>query len=127
MKTISSATTAKNFGLIKLRIWDLPPHVLCRNHLLGEHRELHAMWTVITKKKIGYSKHPETIRWNGKLKAMYFRHEKLVLEMKSRGYNHKSPLDKRKAIGKSTQNDFVNTISEQIVILKNKNCGCKLV
>lgn len=127
VKLISSAIIAKNFGLIELRIWDLSPYLLCRNHLLGEHRELHAMWAVITEKKTGYSKHPETIRWNGKLKAMYLRHEKLVLEMKSRGYNHKSSLDKRKAIGKSIQNEFVNTISEQIEILKNKNCDCKLI
>ena len=44
--------------------------------------------------------HPETIRWKGKLNAMYLRHEELVEEMTHRGYNHKSPLDKRKATGK---------------------------
>lgn len=27
-----------------MRIWDLSPKRLCRNHLLGEHRELHAIW-----------------------------------------------------------------------------------
>jgi hypothetical protein len=60
-----------------MRIWDISPELLCRNHLLGEHRELHAMWTIITENKKGHSKHPETLRWNGKLKAMYFRHELL--------------------------------------------------
>ena len=110
-----------------MRIWDLPPHLLCKNHLLGEHRELHAMWVVITENKKGYSKHPETLRWHGKLKAMYLRHEKLVYEMKSRGYNHNSPLDERMAMGNEIQDSFVNTISEQIDILKNKNCDCKLV
>jgi len=79
-----------------MRIWDISPNKLCRNHLLGEHRELHAMWVVITENKKGYSKHPETIRWRGRLKAMYLRHEELVKEMKQRGYDHKSPLDKRK-------------------------------
>jgi len=38
------------------------PDKLCRNHLLGEHREIHAIWAVITEKKKGYSMHPETIR-----------------------------------------------------------------
>ena len=109
-----------------MRIWDLPPSILCRNHLLGEHRELHAMWTVITQKKKGYSMHPETIRWKGKLSAMYLRHEELVKEMSDREYNHKSSLDKRKATGKSIQDVFINTRIEQIEILKNKKCNCKL-
>jgi hypothetical protein len=109
-----------------MRIWDISPSKLCRNHLLGEHRELHAMWTVITQKKKEYSMHPETIRWKGKLRAMYLRHEELVKEMSHRGYNHKSPLDKRKATGKYVQDVFIDTPAEQIRILKNKNCDCKL-
>lgn len=107
-----------------MRIWDILPSKLCRNHLLGEHRELHAMWAGITENKKGYSKHPETIRWKGKLKAMYSRHEHLVDEMISRGYNHHSPLDKRKATGMEIQTDFVNTVKEQIEILRGKECSC---
>ena len=109
-----------------MRIWDISPYRLCKNHLLGEHRELHAMWTVITENKKGYSLHPETLRWKGKLKAMYFRHEKLVQEMTRRGYNHQSPLDKKKATGKSIQNHFVDSPLEQIKILKRKGCNCKV-
>ena len=101
-----------------MRIWDISPQYLCRNHLLGEHRELHAIWVVITEKKNGYSKHPETIRWQGKLKAMCLRHEKLVKEMTIRGYAHKSPLDKRKATGKSRQDVFVDDPAKQIQLLK---------
>ena len=109
-----------------MRIWDISPKKLCRNHLLGEHRELHAMWTVITEQKKGYSMHPETIRWKGKLKAMYLRHEDLVKEMHHRGYLHKSPLDKRKATGKSKQDIFIDIPSKQILILKQKGCSCKV-
>ena len=109
-----------------MRVWDIPPKQLCKNHLLGEHREVHAIWAVITNKKKGYSKHPETKRWVGKLPALYQRHEKLVIEMKYRGYSHNSPLEKKLAIGKIMQKDFVNTIPEQIEILKNKNCECKI-
>jgi hypothetical protein len=109
-----------------MRIWDVTPKKLCRNHLLGEHRELHAIWVVITEKKKGYSMHPETVRWKGKLKAMYLRHEDLVNEMISRGYSHKSPLDKRKATGKSIQNVFVDPPLKQILILKEKGCDCKV-
>lgn len=109
-----------------MRIWDIPPNKLCRKHLLGEHRELHAIWTILTEGKKGYSRHPETIRWKGKLKAIYLRHEYLVHEMKHRGYMHKSPLDKRKATGNSIQNTFVDSPSRQIQILKQKGCNCKI-
>ena len=109
-----------------MRIWDISPAKLCTNHLLGEHRELHAMWTIITENKKGYSQHPETLRWKGKLNAMYYRHDKLVQEMIRRGYSHKSPLDKRKAKGKSKQDYFIDSPLEQIQILKNKRCNCKV-
>ena len=109
-----------------MRIWDISPSKLCRNHLLGEHRELHAVWVIITENKKGYSQHPETLRWKNKLKAMYLRHEELVDEMTKRGYHHNSPLDKRKATGKSTQNVFVDAPSRQIQILKQKGCDCHL-
>lgn len=70
--------------------------------------ELHAVWTVITEGRKGYSLHPETLRWKGKLKAMYLRHEALVYEMHGRGYSHHSPLDRRKATGISAQDEYVD-------------------
>ena len=107
-----------------MRIWDIDPGKLCRNHLLGEHRELHAIWSVLSKGKKGYSRHPETLRWKGKLKALYLRHEKLVREMGLREYNHHSPLSARLARGKARQNEFIHTAAQQIRILKNKKCDC---
>ncbi|TAK56910.1 MAG: pyrimidine dimer DNA glycosylase [Bacteroidetes bacterium] len=107
-----------------MRIWDLPPKILCTKHLLGEHRELHAIWTIITKKKKGYSKHPETLRWIGKTKALYLRHEALVKEMKQRGYIHRSPLDNNLATGESIQRTFINSTVEQRNILREKKCKC---
>ena len=109
-----------------MRVWDIHPAKLCRNHLLGEHRELHAMWTIITEHKKGYSLHPETLRWKGKLKALYLRHAKLVAEMLNRGYAHNSPLDKRKASGKAIQDQYINSIKDQIKILKSKKCFCDI-
>lgn len=109
-----------------MRIWDLPPSNLCRNHLLGEHRELHALWTILIENRPGYRNHPETKRWVGKLHALYLRHEQLVEEMKKRGYNHKSPLDKKYATGTSTQDYFIHSVEEQKTIIKNKKCDCKI-
>jgi hypothetical protein len=107
-----------------MRIWDLTPKRLCRQHLLGEHRELHAIWIILTQNKKGYSKHPEVLRWKGRLRALYLRHERLVTEMGQRGYRHQSPLPLRLATGKSNQDVRIHSYKEQLIILKNKNCGC---
>jgi hypothetical protein len=107
-----------------MRIWDISPKKLCRNHLLGEHRELHAIWSVLVNGKKGYAHHPETLRWKGKLKALYGRHDALVVEMSNRGYRHRSPLAKRAATGGAKQTIFVDRPREQIVILRNKGCQC---
>ncbi|HNW39718.1 MAG TPA: pyrimidine dimer DNA glycosylase/endonuclease V [Candidatus Omnitrophota bacterium] len=109
-----------------MRIWDIAPEKLCRNHLLGEHRELHAIWSIITCDKKGYSHHPETLRWKGKLAALFLRHEKLIRQMQLRGYRHKSNLLKKLARGKNKQNTYVDSISKQILILKNKKCACNV-
>jgi len=109
-----------------MRIWDLLPQRLCRNHLLGEHRELHAIWSILTKHKKGYSHHPEVLRWNGRLKALYLRHQKLVSEMGKRGYRHNSPLDKKLATGLAKQDIHVNSYEDQLRNLSKKKCGCAL-
>ena len=111
---------------IIMRIWDISPQKLCRNHLLAEHRELHAIWNILTKNKKGYSRHPETLRWKGKLRALYLRHEKLVKELKRRGYNHRSPLAKELARGKSRQDIYVDSPRMQVKLLKRKKCKCKV-
>jgi hypothetical protein len=107
-----------------VRIWDLPPSILCRAHLLGEHRELHAIWTVLVERKSGYANHPETIRWRGKLAALYQRHEALVAEMTRRGYRHASPLDPAQATGSAVQDEFVDSPERQRELLRAKGCDC---
>lgn len=109
-----------------MRIWDIEPKHLCTNHLAAEHRELHAVWTVLTQNKTGYSRHPETLRWQGKLAALFNRHKLLVKEFKRRNWNHNSPLDKRFAQGKKTQDILIDPLDKQKKLLKNKPCGCLL-
>lgn len=117
-----------------MRIWDIHPKHLCRKHLLAEHRELHGLWNILTihKGKGGYSRHPETLRWVGKTRALYDRHEALIKEFRKRGYNHYTPLSKdlsRVAFAKAMatkggQKVFINTLKEQKKILHDKNCEC---
>ncbi len=109
-----------------MRIWDLPPERLCGAHLLGEHRELHAIWAVLTTDRVGYRNHPETLRWEGRLAALYARHAALVREMDARGYRHASPLDARLATGRRVQDRYVNPPEEQVSILRLKGCACEV-
>jgi hypothetical protein len=80
----------------------------------------------LTQNKSGYSRHPETLRWKGKLAALYLRHEHLALEMEKRNYLHNSDLNGAFATGLSVQEKFINSYDEQLEILKKKGCKCKI-
>ena len=75
-------------------MWLVDAKCLCRNHLLGEHKELHQAVGSILKNKIlaGHIKRGQIEVHNIKK-----RHAELVKEMKKRGYNHQSPLKKFKS------------------------------
>lgn len=107
-----------------MRVWDISQKLLCDRHLLGEHNEIHAIWSVITKKLKGYSSHQETMRWKGRLKALSLRHEATAFEMEKRGFKHKSPLDKRRAIGKAAQDELIDPLEVQKRLLSEKDKEC---
>ena len=107
-----------------MRIWDVDVRLLCDRHLLGEHRELHAIWTVQTEGKRGYARHPETLRWRGRLAALDARHEAQVGEMARRGFRHASPLDRARATGETTQTEFVEQREVRLERLAQLGCGC---
>jgi len=76
-------------------MWNTNPQEMCRSHLLGEHREMHALVGIVRRKTSldGYIEN-KLIATSGIKK----RHDELVVEMKRRGYNHKSPLRYRDKI-----------------------------
>src|SRR6476661_6457938 len=75
-----------------VRIWDVSPGYLNRQSLLGEHRELHGVLSILVEKKIGYSRHPETLRWTRCLSGLAHRHALLTAEMRLRGYTDRTPV-----------------------------------
>jgi hypothetical protein len=75
-----------------VRVWDVNPGYLNRQSLLGEHRELHAIVSIIKNSKKGYSRHPETLRWKNFGWALRQRHRLLAAEMNLRGYVDRSPV-----------------------------------
>ncbi|MCW9023558.1 MAG: DUF1722 domain-containing protein [Gammaproteobacteria bacterium] len=102
-----------------MRIWDLNPGYLNRQSLLGEHRELHGLVSIIKYNKKGYSKHPETLRWVGLGWALKQRHKLLVAEMNLRGYTDRSPVLLRSKPG-TWPEIFLDEPDKQIIILKKK-------
>ena len=108
-----------------MRIWDLAVTDLCDRHLLGEHRELHAVWSILTTGKRGYSHHPETLRWRGRLAALYARHGEQVQEMRKRGFRHKSPLEAALATGERRQRELLDSIDAQQGRLAQAPCACR--
>lgn len=67
----------------------LPPVLLCRQHLLGEHNELHMLVGSINR---GISVQGYLDRGLIEPQNIHNRHEAIVYEMLRRGYNHRSPL-----------------------------------
>ena len=75
-----------------MRVWDIHPGYLSRQSLLGQHVEIHAIFSVIRGGKEGYANHPETMRWRNNLHGLRLAHKITVEEMGLRGYGHFSPL-----------------------------------
>ena len=102
-----------------MRIWDVNPGYLNRQSLLGEHRELHGIVSILRNNKKGYSQHPETLRWVGYGWALKQRHKLLVAEMNLRGYNDKSPVLLRSKPELWPEN-YINPPAIQLSILERK-------
>ncbi len=102
-----------------MRIWDINPGYLNRQSLLGEHRELHGVVSIIVNKKKGYSNHPETKRWVGYGWALRQRHRLLAAEMSLRGFTDRSPVLTRAKNG-VWPTIYVDDPFRQFQILENK-------
>jgi len=105
-----------------MRIWDLAAGYLNRQSLLGEHRELHGLHSILINGKDGYSRHPETRRWAEAVSGLTVRHRQLVAEMQLRGYCDRTPLGS--PVGTAEWPDsFVTDPADQIALLRRKYVG----
>ena len=105
-----------------MRIWDIHPGYLNRQSLLGEHRELHGMVSILVHQKKGYSRHPETLRWKKFGWALSQRHQLLAAEMALRGYQDKSPVSLDSNVD-AWPEIFIDPPQRQFEILKQKYAG----
>lgn len=75
------------------RLWGVDPSGMCREHLLGEHKEMHQIAGTIESHPHGEAiaeGHAEKDQIDTSL--IQERHDELVEEMLERGFNHNSPL-----------------------------------
>ena len=72
------------------RMWNVPSEVMCRQHLLGEHHELHMFAGILNQGRTlhGWAKNGHVVTT-----MIKERHDILVTEMVNRGMNHQSPMD----------------------------------
>ena len=102
-----------------MRIWDIDPGFLNDRSLLGEHRELHGIFSILVNHKTGYSRHPETLRWQGHLPALAVRHDLLVAEMGLRAFRHHSPLPIQSEVV-TWPEGYIDLPNRQYAILQEK-------
>lgn len=105
-----------------MRVWDVPAGYLNRGSLLGEHREIHGIASILANGKRGYSRHPETLRWVRCEHGLVQRHLQLVAEMRLRGYRHESPMVLDVA-ARRWPNVFVTAPADQFALLRAKYRG----
>ena len=73
-----------------MRMWNVKPSLMCTQHLLGEHLEMHMfVGSINNNKKI------EGFIRNGLVETNYIksRHDEIVAEFDRRGYDHKTLLE----------------------------------
>ncbi len=102
-------------------MWNVPIKLMCRQHLLGEHLEMHMLLNTIkhtTRSLRGFI-------MNGFVKVHHIihRHNELVNEMTRRGYNHKSPMNSNDQVKLYKAGNV--DIKNNILILRERCEECK--
>jgi len=73
------------------RMWMVDPELLCRQHLLGEHFDIHRIVGSLRRFGTRYMR-TELSQGHIELQRLRARHDDIVKEMLARGYKHDSPL-----------------------------------
>ena len=103
------------------RMWLVNPKRLCRQHLLGEHKELHQLVGSIIK---GKSIQGHIDKGQVEIPKIKTRHKELVKEMFARGYKHQSKLKPFKVFKAGKINILEN---EYELERRCKNCNFKKI
>ena len=105
-----------------MRMWIVNPAIMCRQHLLGEHQELHTFVGTLRKKSSidGY-----LIEGELDPRLLEARHEELVAEMIRRGYDHYSPIDVPDFSYLDLQEDYYINPNASLDLLLSRCANCR--
>jgi len=112
-----------------MRVWDIPVEYLCNKHLIAQHGEIHAIYSIITNGWKGYAHHPEVTRWRGHLDYLKYVHLVTAMEMADRGIKHNLKLGTIDSapMGIISIDGWpapLQSIEEQQAILRSRECAC---
>jgi hypothetical protein len=100
-------------------MWNVNTKKMCRQHLLGEHKELHQAVGSLRK---GRSLEGHIKKGQLEIHNIRARHVQLVQEMKARGYKHNSPL---KSFDSKKSGKINKKANERELAKRCKNCKFK--
>jgi hypothetical protein len=102
-----------------MRMWNVKTEILCRQHLLGEHQEVHSFIGTIKK---GTSLKGYINKGLVEVHNIKKRHDELAEEMKKRGYNHKTPMEEfeYKEIGYVNSNENLKELYRRCENCRNR-------
>lgn len=102
-----------------MRMWNVPVENLCRQHLLGEHNEMHAFVGCIKK---GTSLKGYIDKGLVETHNIKHRHNLLAEEMIKRGYKHLSPIQEFvcQDIGVVNSEQNINELHKRCVKCREK-------
>ncbi len=111
-----------------MRIWDIELKYMCNAHLDMMHQNCHIVWSVLTKPNKYLNKHEEILRWKGKLRTLFNRHQEVAEELIQRKLKHKDAefdliLDEPLAIGDEPV-EIWQTEDYQLGLLLIAQCPC---
>jgi len=85
------AKSSTDFYIQLMRMWMINPKFLCKNHLMGEHFEIHKHRHIFLKKYSIAKRISPIVQIEPA--SMKKRHDELVREIIRRKYNHNSPYE----------------------------------
>ncbi|MFW6129814.1 MAG: pyrimidine dimer DNA glycosylase/endonuclease V [Atribacterota bacterium] len=103
------------------RMWMVNPKILCKDHLLGEHKEIHQLLGSLKK---GHSIQGYLDKKIVEPQNIIQRHKEIVKEMENRDYNHNSELKEEdlKAIEDAPECNVDKTKSEMELFIRCDDC-----
>ena len=106
-----------------MRMWMIPPELLCRKHLAGEHGEIHKhRHNFVKQHNMSGRLYPIVQIEPANIQS---RHDELAREMLKRGYKHESPFEQPDISYMGEKANVKVNLSYNLKDLMNRCPDCK--